>query len=94
MLGLVTPPEVGGVASSDRATIRAAGRRWKLRVKVLNWVAKSAGHSWTWDGMHLTPEGATAYARLLGRAFTWPIPRIEMTVRHAATADPPDGLTA
>jgi hypothetical protein len=94
VLGLVTPPEVDGVASSDQTTIHAAGRRWKLRVKVLNWVAKSAGHSWTWDGMHLKPEGAAAYARLLGQAFEWPIPRIETTVRHAATADPPERLSA
>jgi hypothetical protein len=94
VLGLVTPPEVGGVASSDQATIRAAGRHWRLRVKVLDWVAKSAGHSWTWDRMHLTPEGATAYARLLGSAFRWPIPSIEMSLQRAATAEPPERLGA
>jgi hypothetical protein len=75
VLGLVTPPEVGGAASSDQTTIRAAGRRWRRRVKVLDWVAHSAGRGWTWDGMHLRPEGAAAYARLLSRAFRWPIPR-------------------
>jgi hypothetical protein len=94
VLGLVTPPEVGGVASSDQRVIRAAGRRWPLRVKVLDWVARSAGRSWTWDGMHLTPEGARAYARLLSRAFDWPLPSIEMTVTQAATAEPPERLTA
>jgi hypothetical protein len=92
VLGLVTPPEVGGVASADQAAIRAAGRRWKLRVKVLDWVAKSAGRSWTWDGMHLKPEGAAAYARLLSRAFTWPIPTTEMTVMRVATVEPPERL--
>jgi hypothetical protein len=94
VLGLVTPPEVGGVASSDQATIRAAGQRWKLRVKVLDWVAKSADRSWTWDGMHLKPEGAVAYARLLSQAFEWPIPSIEMTVARAATVEPPERLKA
>jgi len=93
VLGLVTPPEVGGVASSDQAAIRAAGRHWKLRVKVLDWVAQSAGKSWTWDGMHLKPEGAVAYARLLSRAFRWPIPRLEMTATRVATAEPPDRLS-
>ena len=93
VLGLVTPPEVGGVASSDQAAIRAAGRHWKLRVKVLDWVAQSAGRSWTWDGMHLKPEGAVAYARLLSRAFRWPIPRLEMTATRVATAEPPDRLS-
>jgi hypothetical protein len=94
VLGLVTPPEVGGAASADQAVIRAAGRHWKLRVKVLDWVAKSAGHSWTWDGMHLKPEGARAYARLLGQAFSWPIPSLEMTVTRVSTAEPPDALGA
>jgi hypothetical protein len=94
VLGLVTPPEVGGVASSDQAVMRAAGRRWRLRVKVLDWVRASAGHSWTWDGMHLKPEGAVAYARLLSRAFKWPLPQLEMTVTRAATAEPPDRLSA
>jgi hypothetical protein len=93
VLGLVTPPEVGGVASSDQAAIRAAGRHWKLRVKVLDWVAQSAGKSWTWDGMHLKPEGAVAYARLLSRAFRWPIPRLDMTATRVATAEPPDRLS-
>ena len=94
VLGLVTPPEVGGVASSDQTAIRAAGHRWKLRVKVLDWVARSAGRSWTWDGMHLKPEGAVAYARLLSQAFEWPIPSIEMTVTRAATVEPPERLKA
>jgi hypothetical protein len=75
VLGLVTPPEVGGVTSPDQAAMRAAGRRWRLRVKVLDWVAYSAGRGWTWDGMHLKPAGAVAYARLLSRAFGWPLPR-------------------
>jgi hypothetical protein len=93
VLGLVTPPEVGGVASSDQTVMRAAGRRWRLRVKVLDWVAYSSGHAWTWDGMHLRPEGAVAYARLLSRAFRWPIPRLELSVRKAATTEPPDQLS-
>ena len=94
VLGLVTQPEVDGVASSDQTAIRAAGRRWTLRVKVLDWVAQSAGRSWTWDGMHLTPEGAAAYARLLGRALRWPIPGLEMTVGRGATVEPPERLSA
>jgi hypothetical protein len=94
VLGLVTPPEVGGVASSDQAVMRAAGRRWRLRVKVLDWVAHSAGRAWTWDGMHLRPEGAAAYARLLSRAFDWPLPRLEMTLQRATAAEPPDRLSA
>jgi hypothetical protein len=94
VLGLVTPPEVGGVASSDQRVMRAAGRRWRLRVKVLDWVAYSGGHAWTWDGMHLRPEGAVAYARLLSRAFRWSIPTLEMSLQKAATTEPPDQLSA
>jgi hypothetical protein len=94
VLGLVTPPEVGGAASADQATMRAAGRRWRLRVKVLDWVAHSAGRGWTWDGMHLRPEGAVAYARLLSQAFDWPLPRLEMSTQRLATAEPPERLRA
>jgi hypothetical protein len=92
VLGLVTPPEIGGVASSDQRAIRAAGRHWRLRVKVLDWVAYSSGHAWTWDGMHLRPEGAVAYARLLSRAFGWPLPTLEMSIAKAATTEPPERL--
>jgi hypothetical protein len=93
VLGLVTPPEVGEVASSDQRVMRAAGRRWRLRVKVLDWVAYSSGRAWTWDGMHLRPEGARAYARLLSRAFSWPIPTLQMSIAKAATTEPPERLT-
>jgi hypothetical protein len=94
VLGLVTPPEVGGVASADQSVIRAAGRRWRRRVKVLDWVRHSAGRAWTWDGMHLRPEGALAYTRLLSRAFDWPLPGLAMTLQREVTAEPAERLTA
>jgi len=93
VLGMVTPPEVGGVASSDQAVIRAAGSRWPLRLRVLDWVAHSAGQDWTWDGMHLKPEGATAYTRFLSRAFSWPLPGVEMTLVRAPQAEPAESLS-
>jgi hypothetical protein len=72
VLGLVTPREVGGVRSSDQAVMRQAGRRWPNRVRVIDWVARSAGHSdWFWsDGLHLRPKGARAMARLIRGALT------------------------
>ena len=82
------------MASSDQRVMRAAGRRWRLRVKVLDWVAYSSGHAWTWDGMHLRPEGAVAYARLLSRAFRWPIPTLGMSISKAAMKEPADHLSA
>src|SRR3954469_22107616 len=66
-LGLVTPRETGGGESNDARVIRHAGRRDPARVKVLDWVRYSAGHS-SWfqpDGLHLTFSGAKAFARLL-----------------------------
>ncbi len=66
-LGLVTPRELGGGESNDANVIRNAGRRDPERVKVLDWVHYSAGHS-SWfqpDGLHLTFSGAKAFARLL-----------------------------
>ena len=72
VLGLVTPREVGGVRSSDQAAMREAGRRWPNRVRVVDWVAQSAGHSdWFYsDGLHLTAKGARALARLIRAALT------------------------
>src|SRR3954464_8463337 len=66
-LGLVTPRETGGGESNDATVIRNAGQRDPARVKVLDWVHYSAGHS-SWfqpDGLHLTFSGAKAFARLL-----------------------------
>ncbi len=73
VLGLVTPRETGGAASTDQSRIRAAGRRWSTRVKVLDWVRYSAAHS-SWfggDGLHLTPAGTAGFTRLLRRALRW-----------------------
>jgi hypothetical protein len=94
VLGMVTPPEAGGGRTSDHVVIRAAGKRWPVRVKVLDWVAYSAGKGWTWDGMHLKPAGAAGFARLLSRAFTWPLPTLEMTLAHHPSAEPDDRLEA
>jgi hypothetical protein len=66
-LGLVTPRETGGGESNDATVIRNAGARYPERIKVLDWVHYSAGHS-SWfqpDGLHLTFSGAKAFARLL-----------------------------
>jgi hypothetical protein len=71
VLGMVTPR---GAMSSARVAIRAAGRRWPARVKVLDWVSYSSRKPWTWDGLHLTSSGARGYARLLRRAFGWALP--------------------
>jgi hypothetical protein len=79
VLALVTPRELGGAASTDQGAIRAAGRRWPQRVKVVDWVAHSAGHhDWFWsDGLHLKARGARAFARLISRTL------------GASPADPP-----
>jgi hypothetical protein len=71
LLGMVTPR---GAMASARTAIRAAGRRWPDRVKVLDWAARSAGKAWTWDGLHLTPAGARGFTRLLSEAKSWPLP--------------------
>jgi hypothetical protein len=66
-LGLVTPRETGGGESNDARVIRNAGQRDPRRIKVLDWVHYSAGHS-NWfqpDGLHLTFSGAKAFARLM-----------------------------
>jgi len=75
-LGLVTPRESGGGESNDAQVIRNAGQRDPERVKVLDWVHYSAGHS-SWfqpDGLHLTLSGAKAFARLLKKLIPLAIP--------------------
>jgi hypothetical protein len=76
VLGLVTPWELGGHAGSDAKTVRAAGRTWKDRVKVLDWVKVSRGHgSWFQpDGCHLTHAGARAFAKLFKKALPYSQP--------------------
>ena len=66
-LGLVTPRESGGGSSSDADVVRSEAKKHKNRTVLLDWVKASAGHS-AWfqpDGLHLTFEGADAFARLL-----------------------------
>jgi hypothetical protein len=68
-LGLVVPLETGGRESNDARVVRQAGRRDPRHVKVLDWPRYSRGHrSWFQpDHLHLTFEGAAAYARLMGK---------------------------
>ena len=66
-LGLVTPRESGGGSSNDADVIRKEAKAHANRVVLLDWVKRSAGHS-AWfqpDGLHLTLEGAEAFAKLL-----------------------------
>jgi hypothetical protein len=91
VLGLVTPRDYGNSAGPDTRTIRAAGRRWPARVKVLDWVTYSVGHpEWFYgDGLHLAPGGQRAFTRLLSRAFSFTRPLQASLVRapHAATVE-------
>jgi len=51
----------------------AAHRIHPRRVRILDWLAFSAGRdAWFYaDGTHLRPSGAQAYARLLAHALRW-----------------------
>jgi hypothetical protein len=61
-LVLVTPREDGGGSGSDARLVRRAGRRHPGRLRVLDWVAYSAGHDGWFgeDGLHLGPAGSRA----------------------------------
>jgi hypothetical protein len=66
-LGLVTPRETGGGSSSDADVVREEAKKHKNRSVLLDWVKVSSGHS-SWfqpDGLHLTFEGAEAFAELM-----------------------------
>jgi hypothetical protein len=85
VLGMVTPR---GEYASARAAINAAGDRWPARVRVLPWARRSAGKPWTWDGLHLTPAGARAFARLLSGAFDWPLPGADTKAEEPQPEEP------
>jgi hypothetical protein len=71
VVGLVTPRELGGGSGSDAENIRDARKKHGKRLVVLDWVKYSEGHS-SWfqpDGLHLTFEGAKAFARFLKKAL-------------------------
>ena len=88
MLVLVTPRELGGGSGSDATTVRDAGRNYPTRIRVLDWVAFSAGQT-SWfqpDGVHLTFVGAAAFARLLATALPLATPTptaITLTAHHS-----------
>jgi hypothetical protein len=86
VLALVTPSR----SASSRAAILTAARRWPARVRVLDWAAVSGAQpSWTWDGLHLTPAGAEAFAGLLRRAYDWPLPHPSPAGPRAAVGGVP-----
>jgi hypothetical protein len=66
-LGLVTPRELGGGAGHDADVVRSEANKHKHRIALIDWVKYSAGHSGWFqpDGLHLTFEGADAFAKLL-----------------------------
>jgi lysophospholipase L1-like esterase len=66
-LGLVTPRETGGTAGHDADLVRSEAEAHSNRIVLLDWVKYSAGHSGWFqpDGLHLTYEGADAFAALL-----------------------------
>ena len=71
VLGLVTPRELGGGSGKDARVVRAAGKEFKDRVVVLDWVKFSRGHGHWFqpDGLHLTHAGARAFAKLFKKAL-------------------------
>jgi hypothetical protein len=76
VLGLVTPRELGGGSGKDARVVRAAGKEFKKRVVVLDWVKFSRGHGGWFqpDGVHLTHAGARAFAKLFKRALPYAQP--------------------
>ena len=67
VLVLVSPRDDRGADGAGARAVRAAGRRWPRRVRVVDWAGASDGHGgWrAGDGIHLTADGAAAMARML-----------------------------
>ena len=84
LLVLVTPRELGGGSGSDAATEHQEAAKHPGRIRLLDWVAYSAGHgSWFQpDGLHLTTTGAQAFTTLMKRALPWAYPKKRKPHRH------------
>jgi hypothetical protein len=100
LLVLVTPRELGGGEGSDAQLVRLEGRRHPRRVGVLDWVSYSSGHR-DWfegDGLHLTPAGSAALARLIGRVRPLAAPPRSLRLPRCRAPNPvpqsaPSGVT-
>src|SRR5918997_899458 len=64
----VTVPDGKGWAPNNEVLAEGV-RRYPDRALLVDWYAASAGHpEYFWDGIHLTPQGARAYADLIAAA--------------------------
>jgi hypothetical protein len=71
VLVMVTHFDTGHVAGADTSLIRSERHRHPGSIAVLDWVAHSASHG-EWfqpDGLHLTLQGAAAFASFLAGAL-------------------------
>jgi hypothetical protein len=76
LLVLVTPRELGGGSNGNAVVEHEEYRRHRNRIRLLDWVAYSAGHG-DWfqpDGLHLTTSGAAAFTGFLKRAMPYAYP--------------------
>jgi hypothetical protein len=65
----VTVPD--GYSWAPNNEVLADGvRRYSYKAVLVDWHGASAGHpEYFWDGIHLTPQGAQAYADLIAAAY-------------------------
>ena len=84
VVNLTVPPNVANpVAVPNDAVLAEGVRRYPEKAVLVDWYSASAGHpEYFWDGIHLTPQGARAYAGLISShvgepegSFTLPGPR-------------------
>ncbi len=67
VVNLTVPPNVADpVAVPNDAVLAGGVRRYPNKAVLVDWYSASAGHpEYFWDGIHLTPQGARAYADLI-----------------------------
>jgi hypothetical protein len=67
VVNLTVPPNVDDpIAVPNDAVLAEGVRRYPEKAVLVDWYSASAGHpEYFWDGIHLTPRGARAYAGLI-----------------------------
>ena len=70
-------------SQSNSALLKAA-KEWR-HTSLINWHRIAGRSGYTWDGVHLTPKGARAYARLVAREVFAVLgrPKASAAGRHA-----------
>jgi hypothetical protein len=79
IVNATVPPDVEDPIAVPNDAVLADGAQRYPKAVLVDWYSRSAGHpEYFWDGIHLTPEGAQAYADLISSYVGEPKGSVEL----------------